>query len=98
MKFKLIEPFKFLFKDEVRMVGKELGLPENIIWRQPFPGPGLAVRITGEVTKERLDILREADARIQEEIRKEGLYKEIWQSFGVLLPVKTVGVLGETAL
>jgi len=95
MKFKLIEPFKFLFKDEVRKVGKELGLIESIISRQPFPGPGLAVRIIGEVTKERLKILREADARIQEEIKKEGLYREIWQSFGVLLPIKTVGVMGD---
>ena len=95
MDFELIEPFKFLFKDEVRKVGKELGLDDNIIYRQPFPGPGLAVRIIGEVTKERLDILRETDARIQEEIKKAGLYREIWQSFGVLLPIKTVGVMGD---
>ncbi|MDD5455094.1 MAG: glutamine-hydrolyzing GMP synthase, partial [Candidatus Ratteibacteria bacterium] len=95
MKLELIEPFKFLFKDEVRMVGKELGLPDSIISRQPFPGPGLAVRIIGEVTKERLEILREADARIQEEIKKAGLYTKIWQSFGVLLPIKTVGVMGD---
>ncbi|MBU0533879.1 MAG: glutamine-hydrolyzing GMP synthase [Candidatus Omnitrophica bacterium] len=95
MNFKLIEPFRALFKDEVRKVGEELKLPESIIWRQPFPGPGLAVRIIGEVTPERLKILREADARIQEEIKKEGLYKKIWQSFGVLLPVKTVGVMGD---
>jgi GMP synthase (glutamine-hydrolysing) len=95
MNFELIEPFKFLFKDEVRKVGTEIGLSESIISRQPFPGPGLAVRILGEVTKERLKILREADARIQEEIRKEGLYTKIWQSFGVLLPIKTVGVMGD---
>lgn len=95
MQFELIEPFKFLFKDEVRKVGKELGLSESIIWRQPFPGPGLAVRIIGEITEKRLEILREADVRIQEEIKKGGLYREIWQSFGVLLPVKTVGVMGD---
>ncbi len=95
MDFELIEPFKFLFKDEVRKVGKELSLPESIIYRQPFPGPGLTVRIIGEVTEERLKILIEADARIQEEIKAEGLYKEIWQSFGVLLPIKTVGVMGD---
>jgi GMP synthase (glutamine-hydrolysing) len=95
MRFKLIEPFKFLFKDEIRKVGKELKLPERIIWRQPFPGPGLAVRIIGEVTEERLEILRETDARIQEEIKKSDFYNQIWQSFGVLLPVKTVGVMGD---
>ncbi len=95
MHFKLIEPFRFLFKDEVRKVGEELGLPESIIWRQPFPGPGLGVRIISEITRERLRILREADALIQEEIKKAGLYRKIWQSFGVLLPVKTVGVMGD---
>jgi len=95
MKLELIEPFKFLFKDEVRKVGAKIGLPESIISRQPFPGPGLAVRIIGEVTKQRLDILRETDARIQEEIKKAGLYTKIWQSFGVLLPIKTVGVMGD---
>lgn len=95
MNLELIEPFRALFKDEVRKVGEELGLPEIIVWRQPFPGPGLAVRIIGEVTERRLNILKEADARIQEEIKKAGLYKEIWQSFAVLLPVKTVGVMGD---
>ena len=95
MNFELIEPFRFLFKDEVRQVGKELGLPDTIIWRQPFPGPGLAVRIIGEVTEERLKIVREADARIEEEIREAKLYKKIWQAFAVLLPVKTVGVMGD---
>lgn len=93
--FELIEPLRFLFKDEVRAVGEELGLPEEIIWRQPFPGPGLAVRIIGEVTKERLDILREADAIVTEEIKKAGLYKEIWQSFAILPDVRSVGVMGD---
>jgi len=95
MKFKLIEPLRELFKDEVRELGHELGIPDDIIYRQPFPGPGLAIRIIGEVTKERLDILREADDIIVSEIKKTGLYREIWQSFGVLLPVKTVGVMGD---
>jgi len=95
MKMKLIEPFRELFKDEVRMIGKELGLPDEIIWRQPFPGPGLAVRIIGEVTPERLHTLRESDYIITEEIKKANLYKTIWQSFGVLIPVKTVGVMGD---
>lgn len=95
MKFELIEPFRFLFKDEVRLVGKELGLRPEVIFRHPFPGPGLAVRIIGEVNKERLQILREAEARIQEEIKKNGLYEKIWQSFAVLLPIKTVGIMGD---
>lgn len=95
MEFELIEPLRDLFKDEVRSVGEELGLPEEIVWRQPFPGPGLAVRIIGEVTAERLDILRKADAIILEEIRRAGLYREIWQAFGVLPAVKTVGVQGD---
>lgn len=95
MKLKLIEPLKDLFKDEVRILGKELGLPDEIIGRHPFPGPGLAVRIIGEVTKERLDILREVDARFIEEIKTAGLYNNIWQAFAVLLPVKTVGVMGD---
>jgi GMP synthase (glutamine-hydrolysing) len=95
MKLKLIEPFRELFKDEVREVGKELGLPEEVIWRQPFPGPGLAVRIVGDITKERLKVLKEADAIVVEEIKKAGLYREIWQSFAVLLPVKSVGVMGD---
>jgi len=95
MAFELIEPLRDLFKDEVRSVGEELGLPEEIVWRQPFPGPGLAVRIIGEVTLERLDLLRAADAIIVEEIRRAGLYREIWQAFGVLPAVKTVGVQGD---
>jgi GMP synthase (glutamine-hydrolysing) len=95
MKLKLIEPLKYLFKDEVRVIGKKLGLPDDVIKRQPFPGPGLAVRILGEITKERLNILKKADNIIVEEIKKAGLYHKIWQSFGVLLPVKTVGVMGD---
>ena len=95
MKLKLVEPFRELFKDEVRLVGKELGLPAEIIWRQPFPGPGLAVRIVGAVNAERLRILKEADAIVVEEIKKAGYYKKVWQSFAVLLPVKSVGVMGD---
>ena len=81
MKMKLVEPLRLLFKDEVRRVGEELGMPERMVWRQPFPGPGLAIRIIGEVTEERLEILREADAILQEEVRRAGLYRELWQSF-----------------
>jgi len=95
MRLRLIEPFKYLFKDEVRLVGKELKLPDDIIYRQPFPGPGLAVRIIGKITKDRLEILRESDIRVYEEIKRAGLYKDIWQSFAVLLPIKTVGVMGD---
>jgi GMP synthase (glutamine-hydrolysing) len=95
MEFELVEPLRDLFKDEVRAVGEELGLPEEIVWRQPFPGPGLAVRIIGEVTRERLEILRSADAIILEEIRRAGLYREIWQAFGVLPAIKSVGVQGD---
>jgi GMP synthase (glutamine-hydrolysing) len=95
MNLKLIEPLRDLFKDEVRELGLELGLSEEIVWRQPFPGPGLAVRIIGAITKQRVDILQEADHIIVEEIKKAGLYKDIWQSFGVLLPIKTVGVMGD---
>ncbi len=95
MNLKLLEPVRELFKDEVRLLGKELGMPDEVIYRQPFPGPGLAIRCIGEIDKERLDILREADAIVIDEIRKAGLYREIWQSFAVLLPVKTVGVMGD---
>jgi len=95
LKLKLLEPLKDLFKDEVRQIAVQLGLPESIIYRQPFPGPGLAVRIIGEVTSERLELLREADERVMDEIKKAGLYKEIWQSFAVLLPIKTVGIMGD---
>jgi GMP synthase (glutamine-hydrolysing) len=95
MTLRLVEPLRDLFKDEVRAVGEELGLPEEIVWRQPFPGPGLAVRIIGEVTLERLELLRSADAIILEEIRRAGLYRDIWQAFGVLPAVKTVGVQGD---
>ena len=93
--FDLVEPLRLLFKDEVRAVGEELGLPHEIVWRQPFPGPGLAVRIVGEVTPERAEILRAADAIVVEEVRKAGLYRELWQSFAVLPAVRTVGVMGD---
>jgi GMP synthase (glutamine-hydrolysing) len=95
MKFELIEPLRELFKDEVRELGRELGLPEAFVGRHPFPGPGLAIRIPGEVTKEKCDILRKADAVYLEEIRNAGLYDAIWQAFAVLLPVRTVGVMGD---
>jgi GMP synthase (glutamine-hydrolysing) len=95
MKLKLIEPLKELFKDEVRKIGRDLGMPEEILQRQPFPGPGLAVRIVGEVTPERADILRDCDEIVVEEIKKAGLYTKIWQSFAVLLPVMSVGVMGD---
>ena len=95
MKLKLVEPLKMLFKDEVREVGKELGIPDEIIYRQPFPGPGLAIRILGEVTKKRLEMLREADAIVTEEISQIGLSSAIWQSFAILIPIKTVGVMGD---
>ncbi len=93
--FDLVEPLRLLFKDEVRAVGEELGLPHEIVWRQPFPGPGLGVRIIGEVTPERAEILRAADAVVVEEIRRAGLYRELWQSFAVLPAVRTVGVMGD---
>lgn len=95
MKLKLIEPLRELFKDEVRQIGRELGLPDFIVNRQPFPGPGLAIRIIGEITEERLAILREVDKRVIEEIRAAGLYDQVWQSFAILLPIKTVGVMGD---
>jgi len=95
MKLKLIEPLRELFKDEVRVLGKELGMPDEIIWRQPFPGPGLAIRVLGSVTKERLTLLREAETIVDQEIRGAGLYREIWQAFAVLLPIRTVGVMGD---
>ncbi|HXG00451.1 MAG TPA: GMP synthase (glutamine-hydrolyzing), partial [Bacteroidota bacterium] len=95
MNLKLVEPFRELFKDEVRDVGLKLGLPEELVWRHPFPGPGLAVRVLGEVTRERLDLLREADAVFVDEIKKAGIYREIWQGFVVLLPVRSVGVMGD---
>jgi GMP synthase (glutamine-hydrolysing) len=95
MPLKLLEPLRELFKDEVREVGLELGLPDRLIWRHPFPGPGLAIRILGEVTAERLAILREADAIVQEEMLAAGLYRRVWQAFAVLLPIRTVGVMGD---
>jgi len=95
MRLKLIEPLRYLFKDEVRQVGLELGLSEEMVWRQPFPGPGLAIRIIGEVTKEKLEILRSADFILMNEIKKAQLYRELWQSFAVLTDVKSVGVMGD---
>ena len=95
LQFDLVEPLRALFKDEVRAVGAELGLPERLVWRQPFPGPGLAIRIIGEVTEERLEILREADAILQEEVRRAGLYRDLWQSFAVLPAIRSVGVQGD---
>ena len=96
MKMKLVEPLRLLFKDEVRRVGEELGLPEKFVWRQPFPGPGLAIRIIGEVTAERLETLQEADSILQEEIRRAGLYRDLWQSFAVLPAIRSVGVQGDS--
>jgi GMP synthase (glutamine-hydrolysing) len=95
MKFTLVEPLRALFKDEVRVVGATLGLDDELIWRQPFPGPGLAVRILGPLTDERLDLLRRADAIVADEVRKAGWYRRLWQSFAVLLPVQSVGVMGD---
>lgn len=95
MKLKLIEPLKFLFKDEVRKLGEEIGLPDELVWRQPFPGPGLAIRIIGEITRKRLSVLRKVDAIILAEIRDAGYYRKLWQSFPVLLPLRSVGVMGD---
>jgi GMP synthase (glutamine-hydrolysing) len=95
MTFALIEPLRELFKDEVRALGRELGLPESLLWRHPFPGPGLAVRIIGEVTPARLELLREADAIVEEEVARAKLEPELWQAFAILLPIKTVGVMGD---
>ncbi len=96
MRMELVEPLRLLFKDEVRRVGEELGMPERMVWRQPFPGPGLAVRIIGEVTDDRLETLREADAILQDEVRRAGLYRELWQSFCVLPAIRSVGVQGDS--
>ncbi len=95
MKLRLVEPLKYLFKDEVRALGKEIGLEDELVWRQPFPGPGLGIRIIGEITEKRLSILREADAVLLEEIKKNGYYRKLWQSFAVLLPIKSVGIMGD---
>lgn len=95
MKLSLVEPLRYLFKDEVRKLGKEIGLPDELIWRQPFPGPGLAIRIIGEITTRRLNVLREVDDLLLDEIKKAGYYKKLWQSFSVLLPLKSVGVMGD---
>jgi GMP synthase (glutamine-hydrolysing) len=95
MTLELVEPLRHLFKDEVRRVGVELGLPDEIVWRQPFPGPGLGVRIIGEVTREKVAMLQEADAIVRQEIREAGLEREIWQAFAVLPDIRSVGVMGD---
>jgi GMP synthase (glutamine-hydrolysing) len=95
MVLNLLEPLRFLFKDEVRLVGKELGLPDEMVWRQPFPGPGLAIRCIGEVTREKLEILRSADFILMNEIKKAKMYHQLWQSFCVLTDVRSVGVMGD---
>ena len=95
MKFELLEPLRQLFKDEVRALGAELGLPKEVVWRQPFPGPGLGVRVLGSITRRKLDVLRKADAILHEEMMASDLYYKVWQSFCVFLPVRTVGVMGD---
>ncbi|MGQ9674335.1 MAG: glutamine-hydrolyzing GMP synthase [Chloroflexota bacterium] len=95
LRFALVEPLRYLFKDEVRAVGAELGLPEEMVWRQPFPGPGLAVRIIGEVTRDRLELLRAADWIVMNEMKKSGMYRQVWQSFAILTPLRSVGVMGD---
>ncbi len=95
MKFKLIEPLRELFKDEVRVLGKKLGLPDQVVYRHPFPGPGLAIRIIGEITKDKLDILRDADDIVYQEIKAAGLYSKVWQSFAILTGMRSVGVMGD---
>ena len=95
LRFKLVEPLRYLFKDEVREVGLALGLPDDLVWRQPFPGPGLAIRIIGAVTRERLETLRAADWVVIDEIKRSGLYRKVWQSFAILTPISSVGVMGD---
>jgi GMP synthase (glutamine-hydrolysing) len=95
MKLKLIEPLRELFKDEVRLIGKDLGIPDEILQRHPFPGPGLGVRILGEITAEKVELLQKADAIFIEELKTSGLYKDVWQAFAVLLPIQSVGVMGD---
>ncbi len=95
MDFDLVEPLRDLFKDEVRVIGEELGLPEAMVWRQPFPGPGLAVRIIGDITQERIDLVRAADRIVLDELRRAGLERELWQSFAALLTIRSVGVQGD---
>lgn len=96
MNLKVLEPLKYLFKDEVKKVAKKLKFPDKIIWRQPFHGPGLSIRVIGPVDRDRLDILREADEIITQEIKKNSLFKKVWQSFCILFPIMTVGVMGDS--